>query len=183
MKKILFIGVICSILLSACGNSEQEKADREKYIKDSIENAFKKSPKQDSISKSEQTSNLPAPTTMEEFNYITKGYKVQIESGLDMKAGYEFQDVKILEYKAYGSLQKYLNSGYCNVKRLFRTNTNETAAYLFYLKSMDESEDDLYICIPSPTSEEEVQKAFARQCNKMISEALVPIMWLSILEW
>jgi len=28
-------------------------------------------------------------TTLEEYNYITKGYKVQIESGLDMKKGYD----------------------------------------------------------------------------------------------
>jgi hypothetical protein len=28
-------------------------------------------------------------TTMEEYNYITKGYKIQIQSGLDMKKGYE----------------------------------------------------------------------------------------------
>lgn len=32
-------------------------------------------------------------TTLEEYNYITKGYKVQIQSGLDMKKGY---DVKLL---------------------------------------------------------------------------------------
>ncbi len=32
-------------------------------------------------------------TTQEEYNYITKGYKVQIQSGLDMKKGY---DVKLL---------------------------------------------------------------------------------------
>ncbi len=27
-------------------------------------------------------------TTQEEYNYITKGYKIQVESGLDMKKGY-----------------------------------------------------------------------------------------------
>lgn len=32
-------------------------------------------------------------TTLEEYNYITKGYKVQIQSGLDMKKGY---DVKLI---------------------------------------------------------------------------------------
>jgi hypothetical protein len=29
-------------------------------------------------------------TTEEEYNYMTKGYQVQISSGLDMKKGYEF---------------------------------------------------------------------------------------------
>lgn len=34
-----------------------------------------------------------AQTTQEEYNYITKGYKVQLESGLDMKKGYSFKDL------------------------------------------------------------------------------------------
>jgi hypothetical protein len=32
-------------------------------------------------------------TNLEEYNYVTKGYKVQIQSGLDMKKGY---DVKLI---------------------------------------------------------------------------------------
>lgn len=31
--------------------------------------------------------NLYFQTTQEEYNYITKGYKIQLESGLDMKKG------------------------------------------------------------------------------------------------
>lgn len=31
---------------------------------------------------------LTAQTTLEEYNYITKGYKIQLENGLDMKKGY-----------------------------------------------------------------------------------------------
>lgn len=33
-------------------------------------------------------------TTIEEYNYITKGYKIQLESGLDMKSGYTLKNVK-----------------------------------------------------------------------------------------
>ena len=33
------------------------------------------------------------PTTEEEYNYVTKGYKIQFESGLDMKAGYSLKDI------------------------------------------------------------------------------------------
>jgi hypothetical protein len=40
-----------------------------------------------------QTNSSAAPTTEEEYNYMTKGYRVQIESGLDMKKGYSFQDI------------------------------------------------------------------------------------------
>ena len=36
---------------------------------------------------------LQAQTTVEEYNYVSKGYKVQLESGLDMKKGYEMIDL------------------------------------------------------------------------------------------
>jgi hypothetical protein len=39
------------------------------------------------------TSTVFSQTSLEEYNYVTKGYKVQIESGLDMKKGYEIQNV------------------------------------------------------------------------------------------
>lgn len=32
-------------------------------------------------------------TTQEEYNYLSKGYKIQLESGLDMKSGYEIKEV------------------------------------------------------------------------------------------
>ena len=32
-------------------------------------------------------------TTLEEYNYISKGYKIQLESGLDMKRGYLLEDI------------------------------------------------------------------------------------------
>lgn len=33
-----------------------------------------------------------SPTTEEEYNYLTKGYRVQLESGLDMKKNYLLED-------------------------------------------------------------------------------------------
>jgi hypothetical protein len=35
----------------------------------------------------------PDGTTLEEYNYMTKGYKIQISSGLDVKRGYRIDDV------------------------------------------------------------------------------------------
>ena len=32
-------------------------------------------------------------TTLEEYNYMTKGYRIQLESGLDTKKGYQVQDL------------------------------------------------------------------------------------------
>ena len=40
-----------------------------------------------------ENNQLPAPTTEEEYNYLTKGYKIQVESGLDMKKGYSLIDM------------------------------------------------------------------------------------------
>lgn len=36
-------------------------------------------------------------TTMEEYNYIVKGYKIQMEGGLDMKKGYDFKEIKTVD--------------------------------------------------------------------------------------
>jgi len=33
------------------------------------------------------------PTTLEEYNYLTKGYHIQVESGLDMKKGYRLDSL------------------------------------------------------------------------------------------
>jgi hypothetical protein len=35
----------------------------------------------------------PNGTTLEEYNYMTKGYKIQLSSGLDVKKGYRIDDV------------------------------------------------------------------------------------------
>ena len=86
---------------------------------------------------------INAQTTMDEFNYITKGYKIQLESGLDMKAGYEFtkiDDVVIGERSV--ALSKLVN------------NKTRVVGYLIvYKKSNKDSE---YICIPNPNSSYEV---------------------------
>ncbi len=42
---------------------------------------------------SKQEATGQAPTTEEEYNYLTKGYAIQISSGLDMKKGYTMKDM------------------------------------------------------------------------------------------
>lgn len=79
----------------------------------------------------------PAPTTEEEYNYVTKGYRVQIESGLDMKKGYSFQDMGEVRHGNYTF----------TVKGLLRETKNELAAMLIITKS-DVSGRFYYICLP-----------------------------------
>ena len=84
------------------------------------------------------TTDGPTPTTEEEYNYLTKGYKVQIESGLDMKKGYVLQD--------FGG---EIKQGYYtfHVKGLMREAKNELAALLIITKS-EVSGRVYYVCLP-----------------------------------
>jgi hypothetical protein len=94
-------------------------------------------------------------TTLEEYNYITKGYKVQIESGLDMKKGYLFEDV----------YSQKSGERLAELKVLYRIKETkkEIAAYLIiYSKEGNEPE---YLCVPNPKSEKEIILKYWNQLN------------------
>lgn len=40
-------------------------------------------------------------TTLEEYNYLTKGYKIAMESGLDMKSGYRLEEGFAISKSSY----------------------------------------------------------------------------------
>jgi hypothetical protein len=86
-------------------------------------------------------SGLP-PTTIEEYNYATKGYKVQIESGLDMKKGYVFEDMGSVNYSNYSF----------ELKGLIRETKKELAGILVVTKS-NISGKTYYVCIPVNNAE------------------------------
>ena len=91
---------------------------------------------------------LYAQTTMEEYNYITKGYIIQMESGLDMKNGYRLNDHEKVEAGVRS----------VEIKVLKRVDNSETAAFmLIYQKEGNPKE---YICVPHPSSSEEVINEF-----------------------
>lgn len=85
-------------------------------------------------------------TTLEEYNYITKGYKIQLESGLDMKKGYEIQNLD----------EKSTNERKAELKVLFRikNGSKEIAAYIVIYKRGTLPTE--YICIPNPNSNAEI---------------------------
>jgi len=60
------------------------------------------------------------PTSVEEYNFLIKGYKIQVESGLDMKKGYYFEDVGVHEIGDY----------HFTIKNLMREQTLELAGIL-----------------------------------------------------
>lgn len=65
------------------------------------------------------------PTTIEEYNYLVKGYKIQVESGLDMKRGYHFEDIGEHDIGGY----------HFKIKNLIRDSTNELAGILIITES------------------------------------------------
>lgn len=96
------------------------------------------------------TINSNAQTTLEEYNYLTKGYKVQMESGLDMKKGYELSSVDAETTSQRNAELKVLHR--------LKNSKKEIAAHLIiYNKTGNEKE---YICVPNPKSNDEVKSLY-----------------------
>ena len=89
-----------------------------------------------------QDINSSDPTTEEEYNYVTKGYKAQIESGFDMKKGYDFGEI----------LEENLGDYQFTVMCLIRVSKKEIAALLVKTKSAN-SGKTYYFCIPHDNPE------------------------------
>jgi len=97
-------------------------------------------------------------TTMEEYNYVVKGYKVQQESGLDMKKGYRIDDIVITfpafsgpDYDMYSVITEGMKK--FKVKALYRQTETVPCAFIILCKG---SADDVYLCIPNKNSDDEV---------------------------
>lgn len=96
-------------------------------------------------------------TTIEEFNYLTKGYKIQIESGLDMKKGYTLYKYPNSSIVSYGTKEKTDFTRETNLYILYRDNEIEPAAFLFNEKRSDTGYN-LYYCIPNNQASPEIKK-------------------------
>ena len=103
-------------------------------------------------------------TTLEEWNYITKGYKIQKESGLDMKKGYNFVfDKKQSEGKT--EVQFYF---------LQKNVTKENVAIMVFCPY-----SNAYFCIPK-LGNKDVNDLFQKQTTNLIKNSPVTtniIMW------
>ena len=95
--------------------------------------------------------NLFSQTTQEEYNYITKGYKIQLESGLDMKKGYS-----LTELESWG-LTHNSEKRNCTFKGLFREGQSKPCAIMLIYKRTDLANGAVfYICIPSHDAPENI---------------------------
>lgn len=81
-------------------------------------------------------------TTLEEYNYVTKGYKVQIESGLDMKKGYIITDID----------EVTVGERTASLKALLKITGKDTTVAAYMIKYTRTDNPTEYICIPSPYS-------------------------------
>lgn len=111
-------------------------------------------------------------TTEEEFNYVTKGLKIQVDAGLDMKKGYELKSIHIIN-----SGQKRAEIG-----QLIRTGDKSIACYWIKFTNFK----TYYFCLPHPDS----KVAIINQSNSEIlkwmnanSMSMTIITMLSGLQW
>lgn len=104
-------------------------------------------------------------TTLEEYNYITKGYKVQIESGLDMKKGYTLTNLGDWGL-TFGTEKRNVE-----FKGLYRANESLPCAIMMIFKRTDiPTGATYYVCIPHPKSDESIWKLTLDFVNTHTSE-------------
>jgi len=90
-------------------------------------------------------------TTQEEYNYITKGYKVQLESGLDMKKGYSFADL------GNSAVTSGTEKRTTEFKALLKEGQSKPVAIMMIYRRTDISNGAvMYVCIPSQDAPKEI---------------------------
>jgi hypothetical protein len=112
-----------------------------------------------------------AQTTLEEYNYVTKGYKVQVESGLDMKKGYKFDDIHSIHIRYSDGIERETE-----FKALFKEGQKLPSAILcIYMHSNDGVKD--YFCIPQFNSTKEIWDSTYARISSLSGDDAVPFMW------
>ncbi|NNF02011.1 MAG: hypothetical protein HKN22_04955 [Bacteroidia bacterium] len=89
-----------------------------------------------------------APTTEKEFNYITVGYKIQLQAGLPMKADYKFKDLGRHE----------VVDCIVEMKGLYRKGEEQPCAMMMIYTEV--RQEPVYFCVPSPDAAEELWERY-----------------------
>ena len=93
---------------------------------------------------------LSAQTTLDEYNYVTKGYKIQQESGLDMKRGYHLVGLINTEYNDAFANRKIALYG------LVRDGDTKMCAMM--VKYQVNTASPIYMCIPTYNADQSLWK-------------------------
>lgn len=96
-------------------------------------------------------------TTEEEYNYVTKGYQIQLESGLDMKKGYLISGVGDPWGLDYGDFKRNIE-----FKLLLRAGEKIPCATIMKLQRTNTNYKE-YLCIPHYKSSKAIwEKTYKR---------------------
>ena len=121
-----------------------------------------------------ENNQLPAPTTEEEYNYLTKGYKIQVDNGLDMKKGYSFVNMGpksgfSLSFTESFGLKTTIVTRTIKFKGLVRDGEEKVCAILCICEREDTGFKQ-YICIPSYNASTQMWENTQNDMNKLTSE-------------
>ena len=105
-------------------------------------------------------------TTEEEYNYLTKGYKFQIESGLDMKKGYTLQDLT----------SHNVGERKTEFKALFRDGEDKPCAVLCIYNRPSTGFKD-YICIPHFDSDKAIWDKVYEKIKTYGGDGAIALAW------
>jgi hypothetical protein len=115
-----------------------------------------------------------AQTTMEEFNYITKGYAIQKSQGLDMKRGYKLEELHHETIDMY----TVVISGFYKKKKKNPDNTPRALMIEISAESLKEKTPSVYYCIPHLLSEGNVWDAYWHQITQAPEGRARAICWI-----
>lgn len=119
---------------------------------------------------------LSGQTTMEEYNYVTKGYKIQIESGLDMKKGYRLEDVS--EHSVTFTEKDKIFKRVTTFKGLYREGEKSPCAIMIIYHNQDPSVNSkVYMCIPHFNSSSEIWDLHYKLATNFQEDALKAMVW------
>ncbi len=107
-------------------------------------------------------------TTLEEYNYITKGYKIQTESGLDMKKGYTLTDLGTWGLSYAEDVQRKTE-----FKALTRDGENLPCAIMMIYKKTPTG-STFYFCIPNESASADIWKLTWSQMQTDLGENATP---------
>ena len=106
-------------------------------------------------------------TTVDEWNYITKGYKIQKESGLDMKKGYELVFVTSANFQDPGVLRTFI------FKKLIKISDKKVHAIMVeYMFQNRRGTAINYFCIPLKNSSPEIWGMVANEIRRFTNQDL-----------
>ena len=121
-----------------------------------------------------QTEDSYTGTTLEEYNYVTKGYAVQLEQGLDMKAGYE-----IMDWESFGINTSDEGEIMVQINDLWKKNTSMEMNYRATMVIISSSLYDFkqYLCIPNYYSSSEMWNRYFDEIKLLNQNYLLALSW------